>query len=33
MGDAGNVLRTDPHWNPIRNQDVAGTSQGEANVP
>ena len=27
------ALRADPHGNPMRNQDVAGASKGDANVP
>ena len=27
------LLRTDPHENPIWNQDVAGASKGDANIP
>ena len=27
------LLRTDPHRNLIQNQDVAGASRGDVNVP
>ena len=27
------LLRTDPHGNPIWNQDIADASEGDVNVP